>query len=94
MNKSQEIKLRLRTDDLRGFCNYDQIKKVLWHELAHNEYSEHDDDFKALMAELEREVRVMTSANIIAFGELILRDEGNGDKNKEPYNKVYYCVCE
>ncbi len=45
-NKGEEILLRLRTDDLRGFQRYTDVKKVLYHELAHNEFSEHNNDFK------------------------------------------------
>jgi hypothetical protein len=35
MNKGQEISLRLRTDDLKGFRRYDSIRLTLIHELAH-----------------------------------------------------------
>lgn len=35
------------------------IKEVLWHELAHNVYSEHDNDFKAFMSQLRREGNAM-----------------------------------
>lgn len=54
-NKGQRILLRLRTDDLEGFRNMLTIKKVLYHELAHNEHSEHDDSFYRLMRVIERE---------------------------------------
>lgn len=33
-NRGEEISLRLRTDDLRGFRKYDSIKKTLLHELV------------------------------------------------------------
>ena len=36
VNKGQEIKLRLRTDDLQGFRKRLTIMKTLCHELAHN----------------------------------------------------------
>jgi predicted metal-dependent hydrolase len=32
------------------------IRKVLYHEMAHNEHSEHDDKFYMLMREIERDV--------------------------------------
>ena len=35
INRGQEISLRLRTDDLRGFRRYDSIRQTLCHELAH-----------------------------------------------------------
>jgi hypothetical protein len=54
-NKGQEILLRIRTDDLSGFRKILSIRKVLYHELAHNVFSEHDDDFFQLMRQIERE---------------------------------------
>jgi hypothetical protein len=50
------IRLRLRTDDYGGFCNYREVRNVLCHELAHNVHSEHDAKFWALTRQLEREV--------------------------------------
>ena len=44
-NHGQRILLRLRTDDLKGFRKILTIKKVLYHELAHNVHSDHDDKF-------------------------------------------------
>eukprot|EP00955_Chlamydomonas_euryale_P009888 106152-Chlamydomonas_euryale.AAC.1 len=35
MNRGQEIALRLRTDDLRGFRKYEAVRDTLVHELAH-----------------------------------------------------------
>ena len=55
-NKGEAIYLRLRTDDLKGFRKLLNIKKVLYHELAHNEHSDHDDKFYMLMRQIEREV--------------------------------------
>lgn len=55
-NKGQKILLRLRTDDLRGWRKILSIKKVLYHELAHNEHGDHDDDFYRLMRKIEKEV--------------------------------------
>ena len=46
VNAGQEIALRLRTDDLKGFRKYDVIIRTLLHELAHMTYSDHDDNFK------------------------------------------------
>ena len=54
-NKGQKILLRLRTDDLNGFRNMTTIRKVLFHELAHNDFSEHDDNFFTLMRQVEKE---------------------------------------
>ncbi|KAK2979021.1 hypothetical protein RJ640_013655 [Escallonia rubra] len=55
MNHGEEISLRLRTDDLKGFRKYDSIKKTLLHELAHMVHSEHDANFFALNKQLNQE---------------------------------------
>jgi hypothetical protein len=55
-NHGQRILLRLRTDDLKGFRKILSIRKVLCHELAHNEHSEHDGKFYVLMRQIEREI--------------------------------------
>ncbi|VVA17500.1 PREDICTED: WLM-domain-containing [Prunus dulcis] len=54
-NHGEEISLRLRTDDLKGFRKYESIKKTLLHELAHMVYSEHDANFYALDKQLNQE---------------------------------------
>lgn len=56
-NKGETILLRLRTDDLQGFRAEASLKQVLCHELAHNEISEHDNSFKELMRQIERDSR-------------------------------------
>jgi len=52
VNKGQEIALRLRTDDLKGFRKYERIRTTLIHELAHMVWSEHDVNFKTLNSQL------------------------------------------
>ncbi|XP_012830116.1 PREDICTED: uncharacterized protein LOC105951263 [Erythranthe guttata] len=54
-NHGEEISLRLRTDDLKGFRKYGSIKKTLLHELAHMVFSEHDSNFYALDSQLNKE---------------------------------------
>lgn len=54
-NKGQEIHLRLRTDDRKGFRSRMSVRQVLAHELAHNEVSDHNNEFKELMRWIERE---------------------------------------
>ena len=56
VNGGQEIKLRLRTDDLLGFRNYNKIRDTLVHELTHNVWGDHDNKFKELNSRLLREV--------------------------------------
>lgn len=58
-NKGQCIRLRIRTDDLKGFRKVLSIRKVLFHELAHNVHSEHDGDFFLLMRQVEQECNQM-----------------------------------
>lgn len=48
----QEISLRLRTDDLKGFRRYDRIRETLIHELAHMVWGEHDANFKELNSQV------------------------------------------
>ncbi|KAI8087827.1 WLM domain-containing protein [Gilbertella persicaria] len=55
-NAGQLIALRLRTDDLSGFRHYDSIRKVLLHELTHNVWGDHDDNFHALNRQLNKDV--------------------------------------
>ncbi|KAF9784985.1 WLM domain-containing protein [Thelephora terrestris] len=55
-NQGQSIKLRIRTDQYDGFRNFKDIRRVLCHELAHNVWGDHDNDFKELNSLLNREV--------------------------------------
>ncbi|KAJ7262660.1 WLM-domain-containing protein [Mycena haematopus] len=56
INHGEEIKLRLRTDSYDGFRLYSQVRRTLCHELAHNVFGPHDNDFKELNSQLNREV--------------------------------------
>ena len=56
-NAGQEILLRLRTDDGRGLRPYASVVPVLLHELTHNVWSEHDNNFKTLCSQLNREYK-------------------------------------
>ncbi|KAF8159365.1 WLM domain-containing protein [Crassisporium funariophilum] len=55
-NAGQAIKLRLRTDKYDGFRLYNEVRRVLCHELTHNVWGDHDDNFKELNSKLNREV--------------------------------------
>lgn len=55
INAGQEIKLRLRTNDLLGFRNYQRIRETLVHELTHNVHQDHGTGFKMLNSQLLRE---------------------------------------
>lgn len=54
---------RLRTDDLKGFRKILSIKKVLYHELAHNVHSDHNGDFYMLMRQVEKEAALLDWRN-------------------------------
>jgi len=56
MNAGQAIKLRLRTDRYDGFRIYNEVRRVLCHELTHNVWGDHDENFKSLNSRLNREV--------------------------------------
>ncbi|KAJ7960312.1 Ubiquitin and WLM domain-containing metalloprotease [Quillaja saponaria] len=58
-NHGEEISLRLRTDDLKGFRKYENIKDTLLHELAHMVFSEHDSNFYALLKQLTQEAATL-----------------------------------
>lgn len=62
-NHGQRILLRLRTDDLKGFRKILSIRKVLYHELAHNVHSDHDDNFYMLMRQIENESKELDWRN-------------------------------
>ncbi|KAJ1855993.1 hypothetical protein GGH12_003022 [Coemansia sp. RSA 1822] len=55
-NRGEEIALRLRTDDLEGFRDYQSVRRVLMHELAHMVWDAHDDNFHKLNREHCKEV--------------------------------------
>ncbi|PVG02081.1 WLM-domain-containing protein [Serendipita vermifera] len=55
-NAGEAILLRLRTDRYDGFRLYAEIRRVLCHELTHNVWGDHDDNFKKLNSRLNREV--------------------------------------
>ncbi|RPA84209.1 WLM-domain-containing protein [Ascobolus immersus RN42] len=54
-NGGEIIELRLWTDDFSGYRDFKTVRKTAIHELAHNEYSEHDANFWALFRQLEKE---------------------------------------
>jgi len=56
MNAGQAIKLRIRTNAYDGFRPYSDIRRVLCHELTHNVWGDHDNNFKELNSKLNREV--------------------------------------
>eukprot|EP01025_Chloroclados_australasicus_P007678 TRINITY_DN1253_c0_g2_i3.p1 TRINITY_DN1253_c0_g2~~TRINITY_DN1253_c0_g2_i3.p1 ORF type:complete len:366 (-),score=26.81 TRINITY_DN1253_c0_g2_i3:378-1475(-) len=63
VNKGQEISLRLRTDDLKGFRKYIKIRETLIHELTHIVWGDHDINFKTLNSQLLKEVEQFETQN-------------------------------
>lgn len=55
-NKGQVIELRLRTDAYDGWLKFKDVRKVLCHELTHNVFGDHDDNFWNFCHKLEKEV--------------------------------------
>lgn len=55
-NMGQRISLRIRTDDGDGVRDYKTTRRVLLHELAHNEINDHPPEFKELNSRLNREL--------------------------------------
>ncbi|KAI0738605.1 WLM-domain-containing protein [Daedaleopsis nitida] len=74
VNAGQAIKLRLRTDRYDGFRLYKDVRKVLCHELTHNVWGDHDNNFKELNSTLNREVAEFERAE--AAGTHILTTPG------------------
>jgi len=62
VNGGEAIKLRIRTDSYDGFRLYSEIRRVSLHELTHNVWGPHDDKFKTLNSELNREVAQFEAA--------------------------------
>ncbi|KAG6908892.1 hypothetical protein DXG01_002870 [Tephrocybe rancida] len=56
VNAGEAIKLRIRTDLYDGFRLYKDVRRVLCHELTHNIWGDHDNNFKELNSKLNREV--------------------------------------
>ena len=55
-NRGEVIELRLRTDAYDGYRDYKVIRKTLCHELTHNVWGDHDQNFWKLCREIEAEV--------------------------------------
>ncbi|KIK52349.1 hypothetical protein GYMLUDRAFT_49963 [Collybiopsis luxurians FD-317 M1] len=71
-NAGQQIKLRLRTDRYDGFRTYKEVRRVLCHELTHNVWGDHDNNFKELNSLLNREVAeyessVQAGTNVLGY---------------------------
>ncbi|GAA5861968.1 hypothetical protein JCM3774_001369 [Rhodotorula dairenensis] len=61
-NAGEKVSLRLLTDDLDGLRSYNDVRRVLLHELSHNRFGDHDDDFKELNSQLNKQVAAFESS--------------------------------
>ncbi|KAG8950040.1 hypothetical protein FRC04_008120 [Tulasnella sp. 424] len=82
VNAGQSIKLRLRTDAYDGMRTYKEIRRVLCHELTHNVFGDHDDNFKTLNSQLNREVDEFETA--VARGSRTLGSSINSAYEPDP----------
>jgi hypothetical protein len=80
-NKGQSIKLRLRTDRYDGMRLYADVRRVLCHELTHNVWGDHDNNFKELNSILNREVAEFERSRTAGTHHL---GGGAGDSYYEP----------
>ncbi|WFD20730.1 hypothetical protein MCAP1_002982, partial [Malassezia caprae] len=85
-NKGQRILLRVRTDGADGMRDYKTTRRVLVHELAHNEISDHPPEFKILNSQLNREVDAYEEARTRGAHVLSsqpMYDPGDVDEERE-----------
>lgn len=86
VNAGQEIRLRLRTDDGAGLRSRWKVLEVLWHELTHNVWSDHDARFYALMSEISREGGAVNAAR--RGGRRSGRGSGSGSSGSSGISDV------
>lgn len=70
-NAGEKVSLRLLTDDLDGLRSYNDVRRVLLHELTHNVFGGHGNDFKELNSQLNKEVAAFVS--LLQFGSTIAK---------------------
>ncbi|GAA5981865.1 hypothetical protein JCM10908_004643 [Rhodotorula pacifica] len=61
-NAGEKVSLRLLTDDLDGLRSYNDVRRVLLHELTHNQFGGHGNDFKELNSQLNKELAAFESS--------------------------------
>ncbi|KAG1769500.1 WLM domain-containing protein [Suillus placidus] len=82
------IKLRIRLDTYDGFRPYLEVRRVLCHELAHNVWSEHNNDFKDL--NFNREVAEFEAAAGAGTHQLSdLRDSYQPSSDEEVEARIH-----
>jgi WLM domain len=63
-NRGQRISLRIRTDRYDGLRDYATSRRVLMHELAHNDVNDHPPEFKTLNSLLNAELAAFERAQL------------------------------
>ncbi|KAJ3857547.1 WLM-domain-containing protein [Lentinula lateritia] len=86
-NGGQQIKLRLRTDRYDGFRTYKEVRRVLCHELTHNVWGDHDNNFKELNSLLNREVgeyeaSVKAGTNVLGYSGEVYEQSESGSRSR------------
>ena len=61
-NMGQRISLRIRTDNYSGLRDYATSRRVLMHELAHNDVNDHPPEFKELNSQLNNQLAAFERA--------------------------------
>lgn len=74
----------MRTDRYDGFRAYSEIRRVALHELTHNVWGAHDDNFKTLNSELNREVAeyeasVKQGSHALGYSGGVYEGDGESD---------------
>merc|ERR1711907_278654 len=90
-NFGEEILLRIRTDDMKGFRKYKVIIETLLHELVHNEIADHNNDFKRLNSELTHEYRDFHELRLKTMVTVDGRDKFSGwdDEDDDAHGQMH-----
>lgn len=70
VNMGDTILLRIRTDAADGMRDYKTTRRVLMHELCHNEIAGHPPEFNVLNSQLNREVEVFENNRVLGTHRL------------------------
>ncbi|GJN89127.1 hypothetical protein Rhopal_002101-T1 [Rhodotorula paludigena] len=81
-NAGEKVSLRLLTNALDGVRSYADVRRVLLHELAHNRFGPHDDSFKELNSQLNKEVAAFEQRDDFEPWDPVAAAKG-GDANRE-----------
>ncbi len=86
VNKGQEISLRLRTDDWRGFRKYARIRETLIHELAHMVGAQHTQLLPACQKPVQFDRRLLHFQLLVFLFSMF-------DQHVRESVAVVHCLC-